>query len=147
MGDFNLEPSTVFVKTLYYSHDLHNLVKEDTCFKERPRCYNLILTNFKYNFQNTIALTTWFSDFHKMTVIILKTESVKADPIQIKYRNNKNLNLYLLFQEGLRYRLYDDSLSIMIVSNFVTLERDGTVSIHQRNIQTLATKIFRTKND
>ena len=27
MGDFNLEPSTVFVETLCHSHDLHNLVK------------------------------------------------------------------------------------------------------------------------
>ena len=33
MSGFNLEPSTVFVKTLCHSHDLHNLVKEGTCFK------------------------------------------------------------------------------------------------------------------
>ena len=65
MGDFNLEPSSAFAKTLCHSHDLHNLVKEDTCFKGQTKCYDLILTNRKYNFQSTIALTTGFSDFHK----------------------------------------------------------------------------------
>ena len=110
MGDFNLEPSTVFVETLCHSHDLHNLVKEDTCFKGQPRCYDLILTNCKYNFQNTMALTTGFSDFHRMTVTILKTEYVKADPIQIIYRNFKKFNS-IHFQEELRNRLYDDNRS------------------------------------
>ena len=45
----------------------------------------MILTNRKYHFQNILALTTVFSDFHKMTVTILKTEFVKSDPIQINY--------------------------------------------------------------
>ena len=117
MGDFNLEPSTVLVKTLCHSHDLHNLVKEDTCFKGIPKCYDLILTNCKYNFQNTVALTTGFSDFHKMTVTILKTEYVKADPIQINYRNYKNFN-QAHFQEELRNSLYDDALSSSNFYNF-----------------------------
>ena len=62
MGDFNLEPSSAFVKTLCHIHDLHNLVKEDTGFKGQVKCYDLILTNCKYNFKITIALTTLFSD-------------------------------------------------------------------------------------
>ena len=117
MGDFNLEPSSAFVKTLCHSHDLHNLVKEDTCFKGQAKCYDLILTNCKYNFQNTIALTTGFSDFHKMTVAILKTEYVKEDPIQINYRNYKNFNP-ILFQEEVRKRLDEDSQSNKNFDNF-----------------------------
>ena len=34
----------------------------------------------------------WFSGFHKMTVTVLKTEYVKADPIQISYRNYTKFN-------------------------------------------------------
>ena len=87
IGDFNFEPSTDHIETLCHSYVLHNLVKENTYFKGPPKCYHLILTNCKFNFQNTIALlTTGFSDVHKMTVTILKSEYIKADPIQIQHR-------------------------------------------------------------
>ena len=67
MRDFNLEPPDESIKMLYDSYELYNLVKEKTCFKGLHKYYDLILTNCKYNFQDTQALTTGFSDFHKMT--------------------------------------------------------------------------------
>ena len=48
--------------------------------------------NYKHNFQNTLVFTTGFSDFHKMTVTVSKTEFIKSDPIQIYYRDYKNYN-------------------------------------------------------
>ena len=33
MGDFNLEPSSVHIEALCYSHYLYNVVNENTCFK------------------------------------------------------------------------------------------------------------------
>ena len=69
-----------------------------------------MLTNCKHNFQNTAALTTGFSDFHKMTPTILKTEYVKADPIQINYRNYKNF-CPTLFKTDLRSSLMENELS------------------------------------
>ena len=93
MGDFNLEPFTEIIETFCNSYDLLNLVKENyTCFKGPPKCYDLILTDCRTYFQNTEVITTGFSDFHKMTITILKTEFVKAEPIQIVYRNYKNYN-------------------------------------------------------
>ena len=106
MGDFNLEPSSVHIEALCYSHYLY-LVNENTCFKGEPKCYDLMLTNRKHNFQNTTALTTVFSDFHKMTLTILKTEYVKADPIQINYRNYKNFGP-TLFKTDLRSSLMEN---------------------------------------
>ena len=50
MCDFNLEPCTPLMKTLSNGHDLHNLIKENKCFKGEPKCYDLILTNCKFNF-------------------------------------------------------------------------------------------------
>ena len=117
MGDFNLEPSTELIETLCNSYDLYNLVKEHTCFKGVPKCYDLILTNCKHNFQNTVALTTGFSDFHKMTVTVLKTEYVKADPIQVNYRDYKNYNP-TLFREELKNKLNEDILSNINFNNF-----------------------------
>ena len=66
------------------------MVKEKTCFKGPPKCYDLIFTNNKHTFQNTKALNTGFSDFHKMT--IMKTEFIKAEPVQINYRDYRNYN-------------------------------------------------------
>ena len=89
MGDFNLEPTDEPMEAFCDSYNLHNLVKEKTCFKGQPKCYDLILTNCKKSFQNTTAVTTGLSDFHKMTLTVLKTEFVKADPIQINYVRRK----------------------------------------------------------
>ena len=93
MGDFNSEPNEDYIDTFSSSYNLYNLVKEKTCFKGEPKCYDLIYTNCKHNFQNTTAMTTGFSDFHKMTVTVLKTEFVKADPLKINYRDYKTYNL------------------------------------------------------
>ena len=49
MGDFKSEPSDEEVES--FCDNLHNLVKEKTCFKCPPKCYDLILTNCKHNFQ------------------------------------------------------------------------------------------------
>ena len=90
MGDFNLEPSEECMKTFCNSYNMYNLVKEKTCFKGPPKFYDLIITNDKHNFQNTEALTTGLSDCHKMTITFMKTTFVKADPIQINYRDYKS---------------------------------------------------------
>ena len=104
MGDINLQESDEHMKNMLISFSLVNLVKENTCFKGPPKCYDMILTNRKYHFQNTLALTTGFSDFHKMTVTVLKTEFVKSDPIQINYRDYKNYNP-VNFREELNWKL------------------------------------------
>ena len=78
---------------------------------------NLILTNCKYNFQNTITLATGFSDFHKMTVTTLKTKYIKADPIQLQYRNYKNIDP-ILFREELRNSQNNDIMSRNYYNDF-----------------------------
>ena len=50
------------------------------------------------------------SDFHKMTLTILKTEYVKADHVQINYRNYKNFSP-TLFKTDLRSSLMENELS------------------------------------
>ena len=67
----------------------------------------MMLTNCKKCFQNTESITTGFSDFHKMTVSILKTQFVKIDPIQINHRDYKNC-YPINFTRDLRNNLNDD---------------------------------------
>ena len=120
MGDFNLEPTDEPIESFCNSYNLYNLVKENTCYKGPPKCYDLILTNCKHNFQNTNAVTTGFSDFHKMTITVLKTDFVKADPIKISYRDYKNYNSFN-FKEELKYKLNSDNTSSIDYNKFQTI--------------------------
>ena len=60
---------------------------------------------------------TGFSDFHKITVTVLKTEYVKAYLIQINYRDYKNYNP-TLYGEELRNTLNGDMESSNNYNNF-----------------------------
>ena len=77
-----------------YVYGFKNLIKEPTCYKNalNPTCIDLILTN-KYNkFQNSKTIETGISDFHKMTVTVLKTFFQKKAPMLIKYRDYKHFD-------------------------------------------------------
>ena len=56
-------------------YHLCNLIKEPTCFKNpiNPSCIDLLLTNKKMCFQNSKALETNLSDFHKNDSDCLKS--------------------------------------------------------------------------
>ena len=107
MGDFNMKPSEDVMQNLCDGYNLFNLVREPTCFKGPPKCYDLIITNCKHNFQNSLTLTTGFSDFQKMTITVLKTEFIKPEPIQIIYRDYKNYDS-VIFRRDLFNKLECD---------------------------------------
>lgn len=84
IGDFNTEISQN-MKTFCDSYELKSLVKESTFFKnqERSSCIDLILTNSPCNFQNSCAVETGLSDFHKMIVTVMKATLEKLRPKMI----------------------------------------------------------------
>ena len=69
-------------------YNLENLVNKPTCFKKtiNPSCIDLILTNRKDSFQETIVLETGISDHLNMIVTTLKACSKKQSPKIITYR-------------------------------------------------------------
>ena len=71
-----------------------NLVKEPTCFKNHinPSCIDLILTNRSRSFQNTSVIENGVSDFHKMTVTIMRSHYPKSTPNIVHYRNYSKFN-------------------------------------------------------
>ena len=75
--------------TLY---QLKSLIKVSTCFKstKNPSCIDLILTNRPHNFQHSSVIETGLSDFHLLTLTVLKTTFRKKPPKIIRYRNYKN---------------------------------------------------------
>ena len=93
IGDFNLDVNQSCMKQFYEFYNLSSLIKEPTCYKnpQNPLCLDLSLTNSPYNFQNSCMVETGFSDFHNMTVTIMKTSYEKLKPRIINYRDYKNL--------------------------------------------------------
>ena len=73
---------------------LKNLIKKPTCFKspENPKTIDLILTNRPRSFCNSITLETSLSDFHKLTVTVLKMFFKKQSPKVISCQNDKNFS-------------------------------------------------------
>ena len=61
-----------------------------------PSCVDLILTNNPKSFQDTRIIETGLSDFHKLTITVLKTTFKKEPPNIISYRNYKNYSPLLL---------------------------------------------------
>ena len=94
LGDFN---STLFEKDMQEfctMYNLENLIKGPTCYKNvsNPSSIDVMLTNKKSSFENSMTLETGLSDHHKMTITVLKSHFKKNDPITINYRNYKSFD-------------------------------------------------------
>ena len=71
-----------------------NIVKEPTCCKSlsNASCIDLVITNSSSSFQNTKAISTGLSDFHKMVITVLKQTFQRSSPKELVYRDYKNFD-------------------------------------------------------
>ena len=94
LGDFNSEMTDKNLKDFCNLYLLKNLIKKPACFKnpENPKTIDLILTNRPRSFCNSDTLETGLSDFHKLTVTVLKMFFKKQSPNVIRYRNYKHFS-------------------------------------------------------
>ena len=92
LGYFNAGIEETTMKSFCKSYNLTNLIKQPTCFKnpEKPSCIDLILANRPKSFQSTCVIETELSDFHRMTVSLLKMHFRKLPPRSISYRDFSN---------------------------------------------------------
>ena len=83
-----MEEQKTCLSDFLFEYQAKNLVKDKTCFKsiENPSCIDLFITNSCMSFQNTTAVSTGLSDFHKMIVTVMKTTFPKAKPKIVFYR-------------------------------------------------------------
>ena len=93
LGDLNSEPTESAVRD-FCQNGCKNLIKDNTCFKnpEKPSCIDLIITSRPKSFQNSMTLETGLSDFHKMTITVMKVFYKKQKPTIITYRSYKNFS-------------------------------------------------------
>ena len=95
VGHFNTEITEHYIKSFFYEHELINLVKEKTCFKnmQNPSFIDLLLTNNSYPFKQTTTVCPGLSDCHKLVLTVLKTSILKGNLRQITYRDYKRFKI------------------------------------------------------
>ena len=73
-GDFNVTDDEHHMKSFCENYDLKNLIRQPTCYKNpaNPACKDLILTNVPRSFQGTCLVETGLSNFHLMTLTIMR---------------------------------------------------------------------------
>ena len=106
MGDFKTEVTQTSVKVFCDSYEFKNLIKDATCFMQY-----LILTNNPNSFQNSGVIETGLSDFHKMTVTVMKTTFEKLKPNIIHYRDYRKFSNDK-FRENLISRLSTENIRV-----------------------------------
>ena len=94
LGDLNSEPNVSAVIDLCKIYSYKNLIKDNTFFKnlEKPICIDLIITNRPKCFQISLTLETGLSNFHKITLTVMKVFYRKQKPTIITYRSNKHFS-------------------------------------------------------
>ena len=82
------------MKTFCDNCNLTSLIKQPTCYKNpnNPTCIDLILSNTPRSFQSTCVIETGLSDFHLMTLTVMKKSFRKFHPRLINYRSYKNFS-------------------------------------------------------
>ena len=124
-GDFNCEYKEEAMLEFCSLYNLKSLIKVPTCFKsvDNPSCIDLILTNKPHNFQYSKAFETGLSDFHFLTVTVLKTSFKKRPPKVIKYRSYKHYS-HLCFQIEFSYFLRELNMQDISNDDYVSLFMD-----------------------
>ena len=97
LGDFNSEVCEENMNEFCDIYNLKNLINEPTCFKNplNPSSVDVILTNKWRSFQNNQVIETGLSDYHKMTITVLRMFVKKQSPIYLKYRDYKDYKDYI----------------------------------------------------
>ena len=143
IGDFNSEICEKDMNQFCDLYNLKSLIKEPTCFKNRnnPTCIDLMLTNREKKFQNSSTIECGLSDFHKMTITVLKTTFHKLPPTLINYRNYSKFN-----DEHFRLELSNELFDNCDLNN-ITYEKFIEIFLNVLNKHApLKTKLVRANN-
>ena len=94
VGDLNSEVKEKYLTEFCQMYNLKNVINMPSCFKNPSNlsCIDLMLTNHPRSFQNSLAIETGLSDFHRMTVTLMKAYSTKLCPKLVNYRDFKKFS-------------------------------------------------------
>ena len=94
MGNFNVEPNDAATKNFCQTY-IKNIVKDKGCFKNpiNPTCIDLIITDRPKSFQEPEVIETGLSNFHKMSLMVMKVFYNKQKLKIIQYRKYKGQSI------------------------------------------------------
>ena len=90
LGDFNVGVEETHMKSFCENYALTNLIRQPTCYKNPPTCIDLMITNLPRSFQSACVVETGLSDFHMMTLTVMKKRFKKFQPKIFNYRSYKH---------------------------------------------------------
>ena len=92
LGDFNVEVDDQNMKTFCDSYSLASLIRQPICYKNpsHPKCIDLMLTNVPQSLHTRCVIETGLSDFHLITLTVMKKSFKKLKPSVINYRSYKH---------------------------------------------------------
>ena len=94
VGDFNVVSNSATMKNFCQIYGCKNIVKVKTCFKNpiNPTCIDLIITYRPKSFQGSEVIETGLSDFHKMSLTVMKVfYNIQKQKI-IQYRKYRDFS-------------------------------------------------------
>ena len=82
MSDFNVESNNATMNNFCHIYGFKNIAKDKTSFKNPiiRTCVDLIITNRPNSFQESKVIETGLTDFHKMTLTVMKVFYNKQKP-------------------------------------------------------------------
>ena len=82
-------------------YNCQNIIKDKSCFNNphNPSCVDLFLTNRTKSFQNSTVIETGLSDFHIMSLTVMKLILKKHGPKIVRYRNYRNFDNKIFINE------------------------------------------------
>ena len=91
LGGFDVTDDEHHMKPFCKNYGLKNLIRHPTCYKNPSNlvCIDLILTNVPRSFQSTCVVETGLSDFHLMTLTVMRRSFKKYQSKIINYRSYK----------------------------------------------------------
>ena len=110
LGDFSVGVDDQNMKTFCDSCSLTSLIKQTTCYKNpsHPKCIDLIITNVPRRFQTTCVIETGLSDFHSITLTVMRKSFKKLKPRVINHRSYKHFSNDV-FRESLLEKLFQQT--------------------------------------
>ena len=81
LGDFNVGIEEQYMKAFCDNYNLRSLIKQPTCYKNpnNPICIDLNLSNTPRSFQSSCVIETGLSDFHLITLTVMKKSFFTPD--------------------------------------------------------------------
>ena len=120
-GDFNLKISHPAMLSFMNNENVINLVKENTCFKGKGSCIDLMLTNRRYSFKHTSSTERDLSDHRHLISSMMKATFEKEESKILVYRDYKNFNFNCFKSELLSNFHHNNVTFTSFENNFVNV--------------------------